>query len=53
MSGTFIPIWIIGAPAIGIIILSFSFKGSSSMSGRGLRSDDPLDSLDRNRAASY
>lgn len=51
MSGTFIPMWIIGAPAIGILILSFSFKGPSSMSGRTSRSDDLI--VDRNHAASY
>ena len=51
MSGPLIPMWIIGAPTIGILILSFSFKGPSSKSGRGSRSDDPI--IDRNRAASY
>jgi hypothetical protein len=28
-----IPIWIIGGPAIAILIMSFAFKGSSSMGG--------------------
>ena len=28
-----IPLWIIGGPFIGILILSFSFKGPSSMGG--------------------
>ena len=51
MSGTLIPMWIIGAPAIGILILSFSFKGPSSMSGRGSRSDDLI--VDPSRRASY
>jgi len=43
-----IPIWIIAGPFIGILILSFSFKGSSAMGGtyprlapRGL--DGPVD----------
>jgi len=30
---TFIPIWIIGGPFIGILLLSFSFKGPSAMGG--------------------
>jgi hypothetical protein len=29
----FIPIWIIGGPFIGLLILSFAFKGSSAMGG--------------------
>jgi hypothetical protein len=29
----FIPIWIIGAPFAGLLILSFSFKGASAMGG--------------------
>lgn len=65
MSGAFIPVWIIGAGLIGALVLAFSFKGPSSMSGgSGLRSDtrdplntrDPLSSRDpvnRNRPASY
>lgn len=41
MTGTFIPMWIIGGPFIGLLILAFSFKGSSAMEGgRGLRSDE-------------
>jgi hypothetical protein len=32
-----IPVWIIGGPFIGLLILSFSFKGSSSMGGSGAR----------------
>jgi hypothetical protein len=28
-----IPVWIIGAPFVGLLILSFSFKGSSAMGG--------------------
>jgi hypothetical protein len=40
MTAPFIPIWIIGGPFVGLLILAFSFKGSSSLSGgRGLRSD--------------
>jgi hypothetical protein len=30
---TFIPAWIIGAPFIGLLVLSFSFKGPSAMGG--------------------
>jgi hypothetical protein len=38
MSAALIPVWIIGGPFIGMLILAFSFKGPSSMSGgRGLR----------------
>jgi hypothetical protein len=38
MSGTLIPLWIIGGPFIGLLILSFAFKGPSAMSGgRGTR----------------
>jgi hypothetical protein len=41
MTGPLMPLWIIGGPLIGILILSFSFKGPSTMSGGvGLRSDD-------------
>jgi hypothetical protein len=32
-----IPAWIIGGPFIGLLILSFSFKGASAMGGTGLR----------------
>jgi hypothetical protein len=28
-----IPLWIIGGPFIGLLILAFSFKGQSSMGG--------------------
>ena len=28
-----IPVWIIAGPFIGLLILSFSFKGQSSMGG--------------------
>ncbi len=34
---TFIPLWIIGGPFIGILILAFSFKGPSAMGGGGAR----------------
>jgi hypothetical protein len=30
---TLIPVWIIGGPVIGILILAFSFKGPSAMGG--------------------
>jgi hypothetical protein len=30
-----IPVWILGAPFVGLLILSFSFKGASAM-GRDL-----------------
>jgi hypothetical protein len=32
-----VPMWIIGGPFIGLLILSFSFKGPSSMGGNGSR----------------
>ena len=28
-----IPVWILGAPFVGLLILSFSFKGPSAMGG--------------------
>jgi hypothetical protein len=30
---TLIPLWIIGGPFVGLLILSFSFGGSSAMGG--------------------
>ncbi len=33
----FVPIWIIGAPFIGLLILAFAFKGPSAMGGIGSR----------------
>ena len=33
----YIPVWIIGGPFIGLLILSFSFKGPSSMGGTAPR----------------
>lgn len=35
MTGMLIPLWIIGGPFIGMLILAFSFKGPSAMSGPG------------------
>jgi hypothetical protein len=32
-----IPIWILGGPFIGLLVLSFSFKGSSAMGGTAPR----------------
>ena len=32
-----IPVWIIGGPFVGLLILAFSFKGSSAMAGPGPR----------------
>jgi len=29
----FIPVWILGAPFVGLLILLFSFKGPSAMGG--------------------
>lgn len=29
----FIPVWILGAPFVGLLILSFTFKGPSAMGG--------------------
>jgi len=41
MTGILIPLWIIGGPFIGLLILAFSFKGPSAMSGGpGMRSND-------------
>jgi hypothetical protein len=51
MGGAFIPVWIIGAPVIAILILSFSFEGPSSMSGSGKRPDDRM--VGRNSNATY
>jgi hypothetical protein len=36
---TFIPIWIIGAPFIALVALSFMFKGQSAMGGSLARPD--------------
>ncbi len=33
----FIPLWIIGGPFVGLLILSFSFKGPSAMGGTAPR----------------
>lgn len=36
-----VPVWILGAPFVGVLILAFSFKGPSAMGGdlpRGYRS---------------
>jgi hypothetical protein len=30
---TFIPLWILGAPFVGLLFLAFSFKGPSAMGG--------------------
>jgi hypothetical protein len=32
-----VPAWIIGAPFIGLLILSFAFKGTSAMGGSAPR----------------
>ncbi len=32
-----IPVWIIGGPFVGLLILFFSFKGPSAMGGSGPR----------------
>jgi hypothetical protein len=53
MTGTLIPLWIIGGPFIGLLILSFSFNGPSAMEGgRGSRSDD-RDTITRKNAVPY
>jgi len=36
MSDAWIPVWIIGGPFVGLLILAYSFRGPSSMSGPGL-----------------
>jgi hypothetical protein len=52
MTGTLIPMWIIGGPFVGLLILAFSFKGSSAMSGGpGIRSTDR--DVSARRAPSY
>jgi hypothetical protein len=33
----FIPVWIIGGPFVGLLILAFSFRGPSAMEGSGPR----------------
>ena len=35
--GLFIPLWIIGGPFAALLILSFSFRGSSAMGGSSIR----------------
>jgi len=34
---TFIPVWILGAPFVGVLILAFSFRGPSAMGGSAPR----------------
>ncbi len=34
-----IPVWILGAPFVGLLILSFSFKGPSAMAARPVTRD--------------
>jgi hypothetical protein len=43
-----IPVWILGAPFVGLLILAFSFTGPSAMGGdvrtaRGYRAGDRTD----------
>jgi len=53
MSDTLIPLWIIGGPFIGLLILAFSFKGPSAMQGGpGTRSED-RDVITRKSAVPY
>ena len=33
MMQALIPVWILGAPFVGLVILLFSFRGSSAMGG--------------------
>ena len=49
---TFLPVWILGASFLGVLVLSFSFKGPSAMGGhlprpqpRGRAVRDSLPSL--------
>lgn len=53
MSGAFIPVWIIGAGLIAVLVLAFSFKGPSSMSGSTGARSDLRDPLNRHRPGSY
>jgi hypothetical protein len=46
MSEALIPVWILGGAFVGVLILAFSFKGPSSMSGPGMRSAD-RDAIER------
>jgi len=41
MSDALIPVWIIGGPFVALLILAYSFRGPSSMSGPGLASRRP------------
>jgi hypothetical protein len=34
---TLIPLWILGGPFVGVLILSFAFKGTSAMGGPAAR----------------
>jgi hypothetical protein len=46
MVNDFIPVWLLGGPFIGLLILAFSFKGPSAMpGGRGTRYEgrEPLE----------
>jgi hypothetical protein len=41
MTSAFIPVWILGGAFIGSLIVAFSFRGPSAMSGGvGYRSND-------------
>jgi len=42
MSNPFIPLWILGGPFIGLLLLAFAFLGSSSMSERETLASDTL-----------
>jgi hypothetical protein len=33
MMNTLVPLWILGAPFIGLLIIAFAFKGPSAMGG--------------------
>ena len=53
MMETLIPMWIIGGPFLGLLILAFSFKGPSAMSGGpGIRSANRED-IARRAAVPY
>jgi len=45
---TLVPLWILGAPFVGLVLLSFSTKGSSAMGGTVARlAPRDVDAYDR------
>jgi hypothetical protein len=50
MTGMFLPIWLIGAPFIGMLLLSVSFRGPSAMQGGPGTRVEKRDAIVRNNA---